>query len=67
MQEAKLKYEKKVIADEVNNKMFVEEVGRHRDYREKARLDPTRTLTLTPRRCAWRPTPNPDPNPNPDH
>ena len=40
MQEAKVKYEKKVIADEVNNKMFVEEVGRHRDYREKARLDP---------------------------
>ena len=39
VQEAKTAYERKVLADEANNKMFVEEVGRHRDYREKKRLE----------------------------
>jgi hypothetical protein len=39
VQEAKAAYERKVLADEANNKMFVEEVGRHRDYREKKRLE----------------------------
>lgn len=38
-QAARVAYAHKVKQDEVNNRMFVEEVRRHRDYREKVRQE----------------------------